>query len=170
MMKFTRTLALVLGCLVAVSGCTKKYSPDVYNGSSMQQTSKVDRAVVASVREIDVNDPSIGVGTMAGAAAGGIAGSQIGAGGGNAIATLGGVLIGGGIGYLAEQEATATKAFEYILEKQDGDLMTLAQKEDMPLAVGSKVLILYGVKARVIPDTTSGKTPPTPPTTQSQAR
>lgn len=146
------TWVIIIAVSVLMAGCAKQYSPDQYGPGGMQQANKVDRAVVHSFREVDVNDPSLGLGTAGGAAAGGIIGSQIGKGSGNAAAVLGGVLIGGVIGHILEQEATATKAFEYILEKQNGELMTLAQKQDQPLAVGSHVLILYGVQARVISD------------------
>lgn len=159
-MRKLSTLLVLLAVLGAVAGC-RSYSPNEYNPAGMQQANKVDRAVVKSFREVDVNDPSLGLGTAAGAAAGGIAGSQIGQGGGNAAAVLGGALIGGGLGYLLDREASATKAFEYILEKKDGDLITLAQKEDAPLAAGTRVLILYGVKARIIPDTTIETLPAT---------
>jgi outer membrane lipoprotein SlyB len=135
-----------------ISGCAKQYSPNVYSPGGMQQANKVERATVQNVREVDVNDPSLGLGTAAGAAAGGIAGSQIGKGGGNAAAVLGGVLIGGAIGWLIEQDTKATTAYEYILEKQNGDLITLAQKQEQPFAMGDHVFVLYGVQARVIPD------------------
>jgi outer membrane lipoprotein SlyB len=147
---------LVIGAVTILLGCARDYSPNTYSPGGMQQANKVERAVVQNVREVDVKDPSLGLGTAAGAAAGGIAGSQIGKGGGNAIATLGGVLIGGAIGWLAEQEANATTAYEYILEKPNGDLVTLAQKQEQPFAVGDHVFILYGVQARVIPDSTKG--------------
>lgn len=139
--------------LLAIGGCAKEYSPNVYSPGGMQQANKVERAIVVNVREVDVNDPSLGLGTGAGAAFGGIAGSQIGKGGGNAAAVLGGVLIGGAIGWLIDQEANATTAYEYILEKRNGDLLTLAQKQEKPFVVGDHVFVLYGVQARVIPDT-----------------
>ncbi len=164
--RISSTLVL-LAVLSSVAGC-RSYSPNEYNPGGMQQANKVDRAVVQSYREIDVEDPSLGLGTGAGAAAGGIAGSQIGQGSGNAAAVLGGVLIGGGLGYLIDREANATKAFEYILEKKDGDLITLAQKEDVPLAIGSRVFILYGTKARIIPDTTPEPATPVAPKTKAK--
>ena len=155
-MKKTSRRFLIVVCLIALAsgtGCTKNYSPDTYAPGGMQQANKVDRAIVKSFRSVDVSDPSLGLGTVAGAAAGGVAGAQIGKGSGNALATVGGVLVGGAVGYLVDQEANATTAFEYILEKQNGDLMTLAQKQEQPFAVGSPVLILYGVQARIILDT-----------------
>lgn len=148
-----KSLFLAVLLIATVSGCAKPYSPNVYSPGGMQQANKVERAIVQNVREVDVNDPSLGLGTAAGAAAGGIAGSQIGKGGGNAAAVLGGVLIGGAIGWLIDQDANATTAYEYILEKNNGDLITLAQKQEQPFAVGDHVFILYGVQARVIPDT-----------------
>jgi len=156
-----RSLAPTLSLAVLLlSGCAKQYSPDVYSPGGMQQANKVEHAVIQNVREVDVNDPSLGLGTAAGAAAGGIAGSQIGKGGGNAAAILGGVLIGGAIGWLIEQDANSTTAYEYILEKQNGDLITLAQKQEQPFNVGDRVFILYGVQARVIPDNAKVTAPP----------
>lgn len=152
----TKLIFCAMGLLV-LTACADKYSPDSYSPGGMQQANKVDRAIVKSVRQVDVNDPSLGLGTLGGAAAGGLAGSQIGAGTGNAFATLGGVLVGGAIGYVVDQDINSTTAYEYILEKQNGDLMTLAEKQDQPFNTGDHVLILYGVKARVILDNTPGK-------------
>lgn len=123
----------------------------------MQQANRADMAVVRNVRQVDVDDPSLGLGTAAGAAAGGLAGSQIGRGSGNGLAVLGGVLIGGAIGAAADNAGKSTTAFEYVLEKSSGDLMTLAQKQDIPFEVGQHVLILYGIQARIIADTAVAK-------------
>lgn len=143
-------MATCAACLLA--GCND-YSPDAYSGSGMQQVGKVDRAVVKSFRKVDVSDPSLGLGAATGGIAGGIAGSQIGQGKGSGLAAVGGVLVGAAAGAIIQHEATKTNAYEYILEKPNGDLITLAQKQDQPLAIGQHVLVLYGEQARIIPDT-----------------
>ncbi len=56
---------LVAGCLAGLTACAD-YSPDSYAPGDMQQVSKVDRAVINSVREVDVDDPSLGLGAAAG--------------------------------------------------------------------------------------------------------
>ncbi|HEV2674912.1 MAG TPA: hypothetical protein VGV37_10255 [Aliidongia sp.] len=137
-----------------LSACQHGYSPDRYSTASMQQATKVDRAVVQSVRLVDV-DGTAGAGALVGGAAGGIGGASFGSGGGSAAAALGGVLVGAAIGALVEKSATETQAFEYIVMKQSGDLMSVTQKDAQPLAVGQKVMLIYGIKARLIPDTTN---------------
>ena len=137
-----RGATALLALALALGACAKKYSPDEYSSGGMQQANKADRAVVINVRSVDVNDPSLGLGTAAGAAAGGLAGSQIGKGSGNGLAVLGGVLIGGAIGAAVDNSAKSTTAFEYVMEKPNGDLITLAQKQDVPFQIGQRVLIL----------------------------
>jgi outer membrane lipoprotein SlyB len=145
-------LAALLSVGLILTGCAKKYSPDEYSPGGMQQANKADRAVVINVRSVDVNDPSLGLGTAAGAAAGGLAASQIGKGSGNGLAVLGGVLIGGAIGAAVDRDAKSTTAFEYVMEKSSGELITLAQKQDVAFQPGQHVLILYGMQARIIAD------------------
>ncbi|HEU5048153.1 MAG TPA: glycine zipper 2TM domain-containing protein [Rickettsiales bacterium] len=135
-----------------LTGCND-YSPDSYNASGMQQVGKVDRAVVKSFRQVNVSDPALGLGAGVGGVAGGVAGAQIGQGGGSALAAVGGALVGAAAGAVIQHEASKTTAYEYVLQKSNGDLITLAQKQDTPLAVGQHVLVLYGEQARIIPDT-----------------
>jgi len=148
-------LAVATACLLIVSGCANSYSPNTYSSSTMQQTNKVDRAVVKMVRPIHVKDSGYEFGVITGGTAGGVAGAQIGEGKGSALGAVGGALAGATAGALIQQKAGETDAFEYILEKSNGDLLTIAQKQDQPFTVGAHVLILYGAQARVIPDTLS---------------
>jgi outer membrane lipoprotein SlyB len=143
---------LMLAALIALAACAQKKSPDTYSPTALQQVNKVDRGTIQSYRVVAVQKGGLGAGTLAGGAAGGIGGAQLGAGSGSAVAALGGVLIGAAIGTAIEQKATEGQAYEYIVEKANGDLMTLAQQDETPLAVGQKVLILYGIQARLIKD------------------
>src|SRR4051812_15122638 len=87
---------LVASLALGLAGCQNKLSPDTYTPGTLQQVNKVDRAVVQRVRLVEVKGTA-GSGALLGAAAGGVAGSQIGRGGGNALATVAGVLIAGAI-------------------------------------------------------------------------
>lgn len=160
------TIILALAVTWLLAGCQDRYSPNTYTPGAMQQAAKVDRAVVESLRAVDVHQAGLGsgIGVGAGAAGGAIAGAQAGNGSGSAAAALGGALIGGAIGLFAEDAATATQGYEYILRKENGDLMSIAQKDEQPLTVGQKVLIVYGWQARVIPDSAAA----TPAKTTSQ--
>ena len=72
----------------------------------------------------------------------------------SAFGALGGALVGGIAGSAAEHVVGDTRAFEYIVRKPNGDLLSVTQKDAEPLAVGQKVLVIAGNQARVVPDYT----------------
>jgi outer membrane lipoprotein SlyB len=149
-------LARYLCCasLVAIlAGCGPSYSPNTYASNAVQQANKADQGIVVGVREVDVS-ASGAVGTVTGAAAGGIAGSQAVPAPLSAFTALGGSLIGGIAGNAAEHGISDTKAYEYIVRKPNGDLVSVTQKDTVPLALGQKVLVIAGTQARVVPDYT----------------
>jgi outer membrane lipoprotein SlyB len=45
--------------------------------------------------------------------------------------------------------------YEYIIKKGNGDLLSVTQKDETPLAVGQHVLVIAGPQARVVADYTS---------------
>lgn len=149
-----KTRLLIPGLvLLGVAGCGPSYSPDTYASNAVQQANKVEQGVVVGVRDVAVS-ASATVGTVTGAAAGGIAGSQVGVGPTSAFASLGGALVGGIAGSSVEHATADTKAFEYIVRKPNGDLVSVTQKDKTPLALGQHVLVIAGNQARVVPDYT----------------
>ncbi len=149
-----RTRLLIPGLILAsLSGCGPTYSPDTYASNAVQQANKVEQGVIVGVRDVAVS-ASDTVGTVTGAAAGGIAGSQVGVGVTSAFASLGGALVGGIAGSAAAHASEDTKAFEYIVKKGNGDLVSVTQKDKTPLALGQHVLVIAGNQARVVPDYT----------------
>ena len=160
-------VTVALACAVSVVGaCQNQYSTATYGPGAAQRAVRIDRAVVESFRVVDIREPGLGsgIGLLGGAAAGGLVGNQIGKGGGNALATLGGVLVGGAAGVLAEKSITDAQAFEYVLRKENGELISVTQQDPQPLPVGQRVLVMYGAKVRVVPDNTA----PPPPVAPSQ--
>ncbi len=160
--RVTRILSwrLVPGaCLVAVlAGCAPDISPDTYSGTAVQQVNKVDRGIVIGARKVDV---SLGgtTGALAGGAAGGTiggaAGSQTPGGAlGTALGAVGGSVIGGLVGAGVEHTVSDTSAYEYIVRKTNGDLVSVTQKDPTPLALGQHVLVIGGNQARLVPDYT----------------
>jgi outer membrane lipoprotein SlyB len=143
-------LALVLA---GMSGCGPSYSPDTYASNAAQQANKVEQGIVVGVRNVAVSAAGT-VGTVTGAAAGGIAGSQVGVGPVSAFTSLGGALVGGIGGSAAEHVTADTVAFEYIVRKPNGDLVSVTQRDKTPLALGQKVLVIGGTQARVVADYT----------------
>jgi len=146
-------VALIAALAAGLAGCGPDYSPNTYASNAVQQANKVDQGVVVGVRQVDVSASGT-VGTVTGAAAGGIAGSQVGSGATSAFTALGGSLVGGLAGAAAEHATSDTKAFEYIVRKTNGELLSVTQKDDAPLAIGQKVLVIAGNQARVVADYT----------------
>jgi outer membrane lipoprotein SlyB len=139
---------------LALAGCHSEFSPNTYSAEAVQQANKVEPGVVVGVRAVDVKVAGT-TGAVAGGAAGSIAGSQLG--GSSATAALGAVgggLIGGILGSATEQAMDNTKAFEYIVRKPNGDLLSVTQTDTTPLALGQHVLVIDGKQARVVPDYT----------------
>src|SRR3979411_1157467 len=109
-----------------LAGCGPTYSPDTYASNAVQQANKVEQGIVVGVRNVGVSAAGT-VGTVTGAAAGGIAGSQAIGGPVSAFTALGGSLIGGIAGSTVEHATADTAAFEYIIRKPSGDLVSVTQ-------------------------------------------
>jgi outer membrane lipoprotein SlyB len=154
--------ALALASAAVAVGCGPQYSPNTYASSAVQQANKVDRGVIIGVRMVQVSAPGV-VGAASGAAAGGIVGAQTPGGSvGSAFGAIGGGLLGGLVGTGVEHVASDTAAYEYIVRKPNGDLISVTQKDTTPLPVGTKVLVIAGNQARIVPDYTVALDAPQP--------
>ncbi|MCW2238262.1 outer membrane lipoprotein [Azospirillum canadense] len=149
----TRTFGLSAVVLAGfLAGCTPNYSPNTYAATATQQANKVERAVVVGFRQVAISTNGT-VGAVTGGAAGGVLGSQAGAIGMNAaLGAVTGTALGGLLGTSIEHVTGDTTGWEYIVRKPDGELLSLTQKEERPLAVGQKVLVITGSQARIVPD------------------
>jgi outer membrane lipoprotein SlyB len=156
----TGAAALVL--VAGLAACGPTYSPDTYTSTAVQQAAKVEQGVLVGVREVAVSASGT-VGTVTGAAAGGIVGSQVGAGALSALGALGGTVLGGLAGQAAEKVTGEPRAYEYIVRKAGGDLVSVTQKDEQPLKLGLKVLVIAGSQARIVPDYTVHEVASAPP-------
>jgi outer membrane lipoprotein SlyB len=147
------SLLIVLPLTLLLAACGQKYSPDTYSSSAVQQASKVESGVIVGVRKVAISaDPTIASAT--GAAAGGIAGSQVSEGAYSALSALGGAVVGGLAGSEAGHKIQDTYGYEYIVRNAKGDLLSVTQKDTTPLKVGQRVLLIQGSQARVVNDYT----------------
>jgi outer membrane lipoprotein SlyB len=138
--------------LLALAGCGRDYSPNTYSTAAVQQANKVEQGVVAGFREVAIRADGT-VGAVTGGAAGGVLGAQVPDGGVvTALGAIGGTLIGSVVGTTAEHVAGDTKAFEYVVRKTNGELVSVTQKDTTPLAIGLKVLVIEGKQARIVAD------------------
>jgi outer membrane lipoprotein SlyB len=162
-------LGLAAAMLAAVAGCGRNYSPNTYSSAATQQANKVAQGVIAGYRQVEISADGT-VGAVTGGAAGGIFASQ--APGGpvtTALSTLGGSLIGGFVGSAVEHSANDTIGFEYVVRKSDGELLSVTQKDPVPLSIGQKVLLISGNQARIVPDYLAPAEQPAPATAKQDA-
>ncbi len=151
-----------LSLLLLLAACGADYSPDTYATRAVQQANKVEQGMLVGRREVNVTAEGT-TGAATGAAAGGVLGAQAPGGGiGSALGGVGGALIGGIIGTTAEHVAGDTKAFEYIVRTTGkGELISVTQRDQTPLVIGQRVLVIAGTQARIVPDYTT-EPPATP--------
>jgi len=140
-----KALALPLIACFAVGACTTS-DADTYSRRDVGQIIETSQGRVVSSRPVDVRDENSSLGTVAGGAAGGAIGNTIGSGSGNALATVAGIIIGAGIGYMTERELRENEGVEYLVETEDGRIATIVQiaKAEDAIADGTSVLIQYG--------------------------
>ena len=160
--------AIALCLLLAAAGCKPDYSAESYSSSPVPQANQVDPGVVGGRRSVGVV-ASGATGAVAGAAAGGIAGSQVGTGVTSAFSALGGSVVGGLLGTAVEKGTGSTTAFEYVVRKANGDLLSVTQQDVTPLRVGQAVLVIAGSQARIVPDYTVALDPAPPQPTPAAA-
>lgn len=152
--------------LAGVSACSPNYSPDTYVSTAAQKENNVDQGVIVGVRPVGVSADAT-IGTVTGAAAGGLAGAQAGIGTVSAFSALGGSVVGGIAGSTVEHMAGDARAYEYIVRKTAGSLISVTQQDKTPLALGQKVLVIAGNQARIVADYTVSL--PSPPAKTADA-
>lgn len=144
-------ISILLAALL-LSACAPNVRPDSYGVGSVGQVNRTVAGVVVSARLVDI-DGSQGGGAAAGAGIGGVAGSSLGGSGrANAVGAIGGAVVGAIAGAAAERGASHTKGMEYVVQTDNGNLMTVVQGADPVLPKGQHVLLLYGSPSRVIVD------------------
>lgn len=148
-----KTLMVLGATILSLVGCASNISPQTYSVGSVGQINRTISATVISVREVNVAGTT-GVGGTAGSAAGAVLGSSAGGSDSrsNIVGAIGGAVIGGLAGSVIEENATKQKAFEYVVETENGNLMTIVQGKGAVFAEGQKVLVLYGSPSRLIAD------------------
>lgn len=146
-------LLSVLGACAVLTACAPNISPDSYAAGSVGQVNRTVRGIVVSARPVAIGGTQSGLGAGAGAVAGGAAGSSMGSGPrGNIVGAVGGALIGGIAGAMAEEAASRQDGMEYVVQTDNGALLTVVQGREPAFAVSQKVLVLYGSRSRIIPD------------------
>jgi len=138
-------------CAALLAGCASTpQSGSVYHASQTQNEQVVRTGTVESVRNVVIANPESGIGTMSGAALGGIAGSQAGSGSGQAAMSIVGALAGGLLGQRVEKNANNRPGFEITVKLDSGELRAITQTADELFRPGERVRLLSnGYNTRV---------------------
>jgi outer membrane lipoprotein SlyB len=149
---------LVVASLAApvflLAGCANKSaSSSVYSYGQAQREQIVRLGTVVSVRAVTIQeDQNSGVGTVGGAALGGVAASSIGGGRGSILASIGGAILGGLVGNAVENRMGKTQGLEITVQLDNGETRVVAQEADVSLSAGQRVRMLSGNgPTRVVP-------------------
>ena len=136
-----------IAIVLAVAGCASVEESAVYTPEEMNRLESYKLVKILHAEEVTVDPESPGyVGAGAGAASGGLLGSQVG--GSGAIAAL--AVLGGLAGYAIEQFATETTATRYVIEV-DGRQQVIVQKEsEKPLVPGDIAMMIGDYEPRLV--------------------
>jgi outer membrane lipoprotein SlyB len=139
--------------MLAVAACSHP-SSTTYRETEVGQTIEMTPGSVVSSRIVDVSGEPGFVGPGAGAAVGAVGGATAVRGPAQLLVGIVGGLVGAGAGYMAEKTIKDREGIEYVLEMDDGRLVTLVQnreEEEQPLPNGTPVLVqINGQYTRVM--------------------
>jgi len=140
-----RSIATVLAAAaLSMTAACATYGPDNYSQREVGATESVSYGTIESVRPVKVNEDHAPVGTIAGAAVGGLLGNQIGHGGGRAAATILGAVGGGYLGNKIEHNATEHNGTEIVVRLDSGHTIAVVQAGSEGFERGQRVRVLQG--------------------------
>ena len=134
---------------IALAGCNiAPYSPNIYASNAVQFANRVEAGTVIGFRQVAISANGT-IGTVTGGAAGGVLGAEY---ANSALIAVGATAVGSILGNALDHAVGYTTGWEYILRKPNGEMLSVTQREQTPLALGQKVLVILGPQARVVPD------------------
>jgi outer membrane lipoprotein SlyB len=141
--------------LPLIAACQPQYSQNRYSQSEAGQATEVEQAKIISVKKINIQGENQGIGATAGVIGGSAAGYQFGNGSGQLGAVIAGIVIGGIVGQLAEDEAKNHQGYQYIVlteKKKTKSITQYAYDGDVVFKKGDKVILqTSGSYQRLLP-------------------
>lgn len=141
-MKNALLITGVVGVLVLTGCATPQNSTNVYQSRQVMGEQSVRMGVVESIRNVVIDYGQSGVGTMGGAALGGLAGNTVGRGNGSVAGAIGGAIVGGLIGQQVEKNVNSKPGLEITVKLDNGSLTAITQEADEQFNVGDRVRLL----------------------------
>ena len=144
------SLATALALVAVAPACAPTNTGSTVPAYALGGAASVTYGTIVGTRPVTVAGSPGGVGTVAGAAAGGLAGSFIGGDWrSNAIAGIGGAIIGGLAGTAIERGVTTGQAIEFIVRLDRGGDVAVVQTNEEALQAGERVVITRGDRVRI---------------------
>lgn len=138
-------LAFGLASVLILAGCaTQSSSSAVYRSDQTQREQTVRMATVEAVRQVMIQRDSKGIGTVGGAVIGGLAGSTVGGGRGQDIATVVGAIGGLVAGQAIEEKANQRQGLEITVKYDSGETRIIVQEADVDVRPGDRVQVITG--------------------------
>lgn len=110
--------------------------------SSTQGTTLVQTAQITDIRDVTLGgDQSSGIGSVAGAVLGGLAGGKVGSGTGRTITSIGGAIAGGVAGHRIESAMATRTVTELTIRFENGDVRTYNVEPGAAFRIGETVKI-----------------------------
>lgn len=136
-------LSFFMFSTLMLSGCMpSNTSGNVYSRDQTRTSHSVFYGTILRVEDVTIEGTQSGLGTVGGAAMGGVLGNAVGGGAGKAIATVGGAIVGGLAGSAIEKGATTTAGIELEVELDNGELILLVQEKDGDYRIGDRVRVV----------------------------
>jgi outer membrane lipoprotein SlyB len=136
---------LAIAILALAAGCASSGAPD-YTRSEARVVQTVAYGIVESVRPVRLAEDRPIVGTIAGAAIGGLLGNSIGHGNGRAAATVIGAVGGGIAGNAIERNVSGEDGQEIVIRLDSGSTIAVVQPGIRGFEPGQRVRVLTGPK------------------------
>ena len=125
-----RAATVAVLALMVLGGCAQGLGSGAYSRTEARRAMTVQFGTIESVRGVQLEGTKTPIGSVAGAAVGGITGSTIGGGRGQAVATVIGAVAGGLAGSAVEEGATRTPGVEVTVRLDNGQFLAVVQADE----------------------------------------
>lgn len=139
-------LLITLTSVLFTSCVRQQISGGVYPARQVGEASMTYAGSIVNVRPVCVQQQQTGVGTIAGGVAGGALGSALGR--GCFAPTALGAIAGAVVGSAVEEDASRQTGFEYVIQLDNGQLMTVVQGCDQFFQCGEPVYVIISGNGR----------------------
>lgn len=147
---FIRKMTLSAIGIIVCTSCARQITSDVYVSHQVGEVSTTYAGFIRSMRGVVVQQgeqlEENGLGIAGGGVAGGVLGNSIGR--GNLLPTALGAVAGAVAGSLIEKKLKQQSALEYIVELENGGLVTVIQGEDQVFSIGQPVYVIVSQSGR----------------------